>query len=170
MDHRSLVRIRSLVIAELLDPDGRRIGYCKTENLVTQVGDQYYMERAAGIGSPPAQVTGMKLGTGSTTPAKTGGGAALATYLTDSHQAIAATYPQSSLATASRRITWRAIWAAGKATTASPVTEAVLVNETLTDATSLAAATIARVLLTGIGSKGAGDTLTVTWQHDLLGA
>jgi len=170
VDHRSLVRIRSLVVAELVDPHGRRIGYCETENLVTQVGDQYYMERAAAISSPPAQVTGMKLGAGSTTPAKTGAGAALATYLTDSHQAVAATYPQSALATASRRITWRAVWAAGKATTASPITECVLVNDTLADATSLAAATIARVLLTGIGSKGAGDTLTVTWSHDLLGA
>lgn len=162
--------IRSRVIAELHDPTGLLIGYCDTENLVTQVGDQYYMERAVGIGSPPAQITGMKLGTGSTSPAKTGAGAALVTYLTDSHQAIAGSYPASALNSAARRITWRSVWAAGKATTASPITECVLVNETLTDATSLAAATIARVLLTGIAAKGAGDTLTVTWTHDVQGA
>jgi len=163
-------RVHGLVVAELVGPDGRILGRCRTNNLITQVGDQYYGERAAGITSPPAQVTGMKLGTGSTTPAKTGAGAALVTYLTDSHQAPAATYPQSALNGSARRITWRAVWAAGKATTASAITEVALVNDTLADATSLAAATIARALLTGIGSKGAGDTLTVTWTHDLLGA
>ena len=162
--------IRGHVIAELHDATGLLIARSETANLVTQIGDQFYGERASGIGSPPAQVTGMKLGTGSTAVAKTGAGAALVTYLTDSHQAIAATYPQSALNGSSRRITWRAIWAAGKATTASAVTECVIVNETLADSTSAAAATIARVLLTGIGSKGSGDSLTVTWTHDLLGA
>lgn len=162
--------LRGLVVAELFNPDGDLIAYSEQPNLVTQVGDQYYGERAAGLGSPPAQVTGMKLGTGSTAVAKTGAGAALVAYLTDSHQAIAATYPQSALNGSARRITWRAVWAAGKATSASPITEGVIVNETLADATSLAAATIARVLITGIAAKGAGDTLTLTWYHDLLGA
>jgi hypothetical protein len=155
------------VFWQLTGPDGHVKAQGSAENILTQVGDQYYGERAAGIGSPPAQVTGMKLGTGSTTPAKTGAGAALVTYLSDSHQAIAGSYPQSSLVSGKRRITWQAVWAAGKATTASPITEAVIVNETLADSTSLAAATIARVLLTGIGSKGADDSLTVTWTHDL---
>ena len=162
--------IRSRVIAELHDHNGLLVARCDTENLVTQVGDQYFAERAAGIGSPPAQVTGMKLGTGSTAASKTGAGAALAAYLTDSHQALAATYPQSSLNGSARRITWRAVWAAGKATSASPITEVVLVNETLADATSLAAATIARALLTNIAAKNSAETLTVTWTHDLLGS
>ncbi|MEU0940114.1 hypothetical protein [Embleya sp. NPDC005971] len=170
MHHTSPTGIRGHVIAELTDPNGLIIARFEGHNLVTQVGDQYYGDRASGIASPTAQVTGMKLGTGSTAPSKTGAGAALVTYLTDSQQALAATYPQSSLNGSSRRITWRAVWAAGKATTASPITECVIVNDTLTDATSLAAATISRVLLTGIGSKGSGDTLTVTWSHDLLGA
>jgi len=58
------------------------------DNLITQVGDQYYGERAAGIGSPPNQVTGMRLGTGSTAVAKTGAGAAIVTYTTGSNVAI----------------------------------------------------------------------------------
>lgn len=159
-----------LVVAELRGPDGELKARCETSNLITQIGDQYYGERAAGIGSPPGQVTGMKLGTGSTAVAKTGAGAALVTYLSNSHQAIDATYPQSSLNGSSRRITWKSTFAAGKATTASAITEAVIVIDTLADATSTAANTIARVLLAGIGSKGASDTLALTWTHDLLGA
>jgi hypothetical protein len=162
--------IRGLVVAELFGGDGQLKARCETSNLITQVGDQYYGERATGISSPPAQVTGMKLGTGATSPAKTGAGAALVTYLSDSHQAIDGSYPTSGLSGSSRRITWRTTWAAGKATTASAITEVVLVNESLSDATSLAAATIARALLTGIGSKGASDSLVVTWTHDLLGS
>lgn len=139
------------------------------ENLVTQVGDQYYGERAAGIASPPAQVTGMRLGTGSTAAAKTGAGAAIVTYLSGSSQAIEAGYPTSALNGSARRIQWQAVWAAGDATD-DAITEAVLTNEDpLTDAAGSAADTIARVVFSAI-DKGAGDTLTITWSHDLLGA
>ncbi|GAA2636853.1 hypothetical protein GCM10010399_82460 [Dactylosporangium fulvum] len=164
------VRLSGLVVAELIGPDGEIKARCETRNLITQTGDQYYAERAAGIASPPGQVTGMKLGSGSTAVAKTGAGAALATYLTNSHQAIDAGFPTSALNGAARRITWKVSYAAGKATTASPITEAVIVNDALADATSVAANTIARVLLVGIGSKGASDTLALTWTHDLAGS
>lgn len=167
---RSPTGIHGYVTAELRDESGLLIARHEGHNLITEIGDEYYGERAAGIASPPGQVTGMKLGAGSTAVAKTGAGAALVTYLSDSHQAIAGTYPQSSKPASARRISWQALWAAGKATTASPITEVVLVIDTLADATSSAANTIARALLTGIGSKGASDTLTVTWHHDLLGA
>ncbi len=155
------------VTVTLTGADGTVKHHGTYRNIVTQIGDQYYGERAAGIASPPAQVTGMKLGTGSTAVAKTGAGAALVTYLSNSHQAIDGSYPQSSLSSGKRRITWQATWAAGKATTASAITEVVIVNETLADSTSAAAATIARALVTGVPSKEAGDSLTVTWTHDL---
>lgn len=166
----SVVEVEGIVVAELRGPTNDVIAVSVTTNLVTQIGDEYYGERAAGIASPPAQVTGMKLGTGSTAPAKTGAGAALTTYLANSDQAINAGYPQSALAGSARQITWQAIWVPGKATSAVPVTEVVLVNDTLTDATSPAASTISRALLTGIPTKGVDDTLTVTWHHNLLGA
>lgn len=153
--------------AVLTGPDGEVKAVVEFTNLVTQVGDEYYGERAAGIDSPPGQVTGMKLGTGSTAPAKTGAGAALVTYLPDSHQAIEAGYPQSSLAGSTRRISWRAIWGPGKADSVNPITEVVIVNDALADATSPAANTISRALLADIAAKGAEDTLTVTWHHDL---
>lgn len=139
------------------------------DNLVTQVGDQLYGERAVGI-TTLAVPTGMKLGTGSTAAAKTGAGAALVTYLSGSHQAFDGSFPASSLNGASRQIQYRVTYAAGTATTASNITEVVIVNDALTNATSAAAATIARALLSSPAPKAAGDILTITWNHDLLGA
>jgi hypothetical protein len=156
------------IVVELFDPDGKLRVRSEQPNIITQIGDQYYGERAAGIGSPPGQVTGMKLGTGSTAVAKTGAGAALVTYLSNSHQALAGGYPTSALSGSSLRdILWQATWAAGKATTASAITEVTLVNDALADSTSTAANTISRALVTGVANKGAADTLTITWTHTI---
>jgi hypothetical protein len=71
-------------------------------------------------------------------------------------------------AKATRRIAYKTTYAAGKATSATAIAEAVIVNETLTDATSAAAATVARILLgSQAASKGSADTLALTWNHDL---
>lgn len=141
----------------------------EVENLVTQVGDQYYGERAAGIASPPNQVTGMRLGTGTTAAAKTGAGAAIVTYLTASQVAITGGFPTSALNGSSRRIAWKGDWAAGVATN-SAITEAVITNENpLTNVAGSAANTVSRVVFTAI-DKQAADTLAITWNHDLLGA
>jgi hypothetical protein len=170
MGVHSISRLSGEVFWQLIGPNGKVKTEGRSKNLITERGDQYFAERAAGIASPPGQVTGMKLGAGSTAVAKTGAGAALVTYLSNSHQAIDGSFPTSSLVVASRRIQWKSTFAAGKATTASPITEAVLVIDTLADATSNAANTIARVLLTGIAVKGADDSLVLTWNHELLGA
>jgi len=158
-------QLEGKVLWELRGPDGELKRQGTAFNTITQVGDQMYGERGAGIGSLAAP-TGMKLGTGSTAPAKTGAGAALVTYLADSHQAFSGS-PSSGLNGSVRRITYTAVFAAGKATSGSAITEAVIVNEALTNATSAAASTVSRVLLTGVGSKGAADTLTLTWTHDI---
>jgi hypothetical protein len=140
------------------------------DNLVTQVGDQYYGERAAGIASPPGQVTGMRLGTGSTAVAKTGAGAAIVTYTNASQVAISGGFPTSSIPGSARRIQWQALWGAGVAT-ASGLNEVVITNESpITNVAGTTANTISRALLSPVVNKGASDTLTVTWNHDLLGA
>jgi len=140
------------------------------ENLVTEIGDQYYGERASGIASPPNQVSGMRLGTGATAVAKTGAGAAIVTYTTASHVAISGGFPTSSKPSTARRIQWQSLWGAGVAT-ASGLAEVVITNETpLTNVAGTAANTISRALLSPTVNKGAADTLTVTWNHDLLGA
>lgn len=164
--HENPIRIDGLVIAEMYGPRGELKARVASCNLVTAVGDQLYASRGAGLTSS-ALPTGMKLGTGSTPVAKTGAGAALATYLPDSNKAFDATYPQAASGVATYRVTW----AAGKATSASPITEAVIVTELITnDDTSTAAETISRVLIAGVGSKGALDTLTITWTHTILGS
>jgi hypothetical protein len=109
----------------------------------------------------------MKLGTGATAVSKSGAGAALATYLAGSNKAFDATFPT----VAANVATYKRTYAAGEATTASNITEAVVVNDTIaTDATSAAAATVSRVLLASPAPKAAGDTLTVTWTHTFTGA
>lgn len=158
--------LHGTVTAVLRGPDGRIKARCVVRNLITSVGDQYYAGRAALSSGLPAQVTGMKLGTGSTAVAKTGAGAALVTYLSNSHQADDGTYPTATGGVVTHRVTY----AAGKATSASAITEVVLVTDTLADATSTAANTICRALLSGIGSKGASDSLQITWTHSILGA
>lgn len=155
------------VLFEWHDVDGNLIHQAESRNLITAVGDQLYAARGAGIGSPPAAPTGMKLGTGSTAVAKTGAGAALVTYLAGSNKAFDATFPSAVAGV----VTYKRTFAAGEATTASNITEAVLVNDTITtDATSTAANTASRVLIPTPAPKAAGDTLTVTWTHTLIGA
>jgi hypothetical protein len=163
------IQLRGLVVVELFDEFGRLKDYEELTNLVTQVGDQYYGERAAGIGSPPGQVTGMRLGTGTTAAAKTGAGAAIVTYISGSQAAIDGSFPTSSIPGSARRIQWKTTWAAGTATN-SAITEAVITNESpLTNVAGTAANTISRVVFTA-KDKQAGDSLAITWNHDLLGA
>lgn len=161
----SLIVVRGLVVAELFDENGTLKSRVEVPNLVTSVGDRLYASRGAGLTTSVVPV-GMKLGAGSTAVAKSGAGAALVTYLSNSHQAFDATFPSEAAGV----VTYKVTYAAGKATTASPITEVVIYTDATADATSTAANTIARALLAGIGSKGASDTLTATWTHSILGA
>lgn len=164
------VGLHGFGVAVLLGPDGLPKQAVPFRNLVTQVGDQYWGERAAGIASPPAQVTGMQLGTGSTAVAKTGAGAAIVTLVASSLVALDATYPQSGIPSSARRIQWRTTWAAGVAT-ANGINEVALVNQsTGTQTAAPAANTIARALFSPVINKTALDSLVVTWNTDLLGA
>jgi hypothetical protein len=157
---------------EVRGPDGELKQLGVFTNLVTQVGDQYYMERAAGIASPPGQVTGMRLGDGTTAPAKTGAGAAIVTYTSaiTAAKAIDGGFPTSALVGSARRIQWKTSWAAGEATH-SGFAEVVITNESpLTDVAGSAANTISRALVSPVANKGSLDTLSITWNHDGAGA
>ena len=165
----SLMLARGWGFYTLFSEDGDVICEGTFENLITEVGDEYYGERAAGIATPPDQVTGMRLGTGTTAVAKTGAGAAIVTYVTGSDKAIDGSFPTSALSGSARRIQWKTTWAAGEAT-ASGIAEVVITNEDpLTDVAGTAANTISRALLSPVVNKGASDTLAVTWNHDLEG-
>lgn len=162
--------ISGIVGWELRDADGNLKSQGEVHNLVTQVGDQIYGERGAGVSGAAAVPTGMHLGTGSTAAAKTGAGAAVVTYLSGSNLAFDGGFPSSALNSTSRRITYKCTYGPGVATSASPITEVVIVNATIaTNSAATAANTMARAIISP-GAKAAGDSLTVTWTHDLLGA
>lgn len=158
--------VRGRLHWQVTDPEGNVLREGEGENLVTLVGLRAYTEAGAGVSGAPAVPTGMKLGTGSAAVARTGTGAYLTTYLTNSHQGFDSTYPQAATQGTGRRITYKVTYAAGKATSSGAITEAVIVNDALADATSAESATIARILISGVGSKGASETLTLTWTHD----
>lgn len=161
---------RGTVLVQVFDADGnlkdeRRIG-----NLITTAGDEYYAKRGAAAVVPAApadvtKVTGMKLGTGATAAAKSGAGAALVTYETASNNPFDSTYPQlvDLSADTGWQIQYRTTWAAGDVTETA-LTEAVIVNDAASDATSTAANTISRVVFSSI-NKTASDTLVITWNH-----
>lgn len=157
-------------VLELRAPDGSLKQRVEFTNLVTQVGDQVYGELGSGAASPNTP-TGMRLGTGGgTAAAKTGAGAAIVTYVSGSNRAFEGGFPSSALQGSSRRIAYQSIWAAGVAT-ANGIDEVVITNETpLTDVAGVAANTISRAVLGTVVNKAAGDSLTITWNHDLLGS
>lgn len=170
----SSVGIHGWGIAALYNEDGVLIDADMFSNLITNVGDEYYGERAAGIGTPPAQVTGMRLGTGTTVPNKaTQAGLAIVTYVTGSNKAIDGTHPTSNNTQTTNtacRIQWKTTWAAGEATS-NGISEVVITNETpLTNVQGAIGNTISRAVLGTVVNKAAGDTLAITWNHDLLGA
>ncbi len=166
------IESRGLVVVKLFSKEGDLLHYDESTNLLTQYGDRYYGDRAAGIATPPGQVTGKRLGTGTTAPTKTGAAAAIVTYIAGSARAIDSGYPTSSLnadANPKRRITWRVTWPAGVATSAG-ITEAVVTNEApLSDVAGAEGNTISRVVFAAI-AKGSNDTLELSWFHELLGS
>lgn len=145
--------------------------HAETSNLITQVGDLYYGNRAANISPLPAQVVGMQLGTGSTTASKTGAGAALGVVIANSSVATSTSYPVSDLSGSSRRIRWHCLWGEGVATQTG-IREVVLHTQaTSTQTAAPESATIARSVFTAPGiDKGGVDTLIVVWSHLILGA
>jgi hypothetical protein len=144
-------------------------------NLITDAGDLYHVTRILSAVAPAApadatKVTGMKLGTGTTAVAKNGAGAALVTYLTASNVAFDASFPAAVNLGAGLGVNaqYKTTWPAGTATNAA-ITEAVIVNDSSTNATSTAANTISRTVFTAI-NKTAADVLVATWNHKQLGS
>ena len=163
---RERVGIVSVVRYELLDADGNVLRSGKTKNLVTAVGDQMYASRGVGLTSSSLP-NGMKLGTDSsnTTPSKTGTGSAILTYLSGSNVTWDAGFPT----VVGGVVTYQCTWPAGTATTALAITEAAIVTDSGANANSASAATIARVLIANVPSKGASEILRIAWTHTVAG-
>lgn len=144
-------------------------------NLVTDAGDQYIAKKiivATGPANPsaPTVASGMKLGTGSASAAKSSTGSALGSYISGSNAAFDTGYAQTEDLGGGNG--WNAVfkssWAAGTATN-SAITEAVIANDAGTNATSTSGNTYSRTVFSAI-NKGASDTLAVTWKWKALGA
>lgn len=158
--------VRGHGTVEVFGPDGELKQSVPFTNLITQVGEQLYGERGAGI-TTTAVPTGMQLGTGSTAVAKTGAGAAVVTYTSGSAQAFDGSFPASSIPGTVRRIQYKVTWAAGTAT-ATGLAEVVIINQSVsTNSGAAAANTISRALLSPTVNKGASDSLAITWNHDI---
>jgi hypothetical protein len=160
---------------ELRDEDGHIKDQQSGHNLITDAGDLYIASKViVGTGpanpSAPTVMNGMKLGTGSTAVAKNGAGSSLVTYLSASNVAFDATYAQTSNLGAGLGVTsvFKTTWGAGVATN-SAITEAAIVNDQATNATTSAANTGSRIVFTAV-NKGASDTLAITWSWKFLGA
>jgi hypothetical protein len=161
-------------LVQVIGPDGEVKEERRATNLITDAGDLYYAAKAiTGIApaSPaaPTAMSGMKLGTGTTAAAKAGAGAALVTYISGSNNLFDASFPVTQNLGAGLGVNgqYKTTWAAADVTN-SAITEAVIVNDAATDATSSAANTSHRVVFTAI-NKTAADTLVITWNAKFLG-
>lgn len=154
-------------VLELFGPDGELKQRVPFTNLITQVGEQMYGERGAGI-TTTAVPTGMQLGTGTSGATKTGATSTIGTLVASSLVALDNSTPTSSLSGAStRRITYHVTWAAGTAT-ANAIAEVVLTNQSTGTQTAVPQAnSISRALLSPTVNKGASDSLAITWNHDI---
>lgn len=181
----SPIGIRGFVIATLTTPKTNLLMpgpkvltklRLEQENLVTDNGDLYYGAAGAALNanatvSAPTGVKGMILSTQTTVAAKSGAGSYIAAgYITGSNNAIDGSYPTSTSPGAARRITWETTWAAGDATDTNINSCAIVNPTTFSDAAAAEADTIAYVVFASAIDKQAGDSLVVTWYHDLLGA
>lgn len=162
------------VLIQLIGPDGEIKDERRAGNLITDAGDLYYASMAIALVTPaapaqPTKMTGMKLGTGTTAVAKSGAGAALVTYITGSNNPFDATFPVTVNLGAGLGVNgqFRTTWAAGDVTN-SAITEAVIVNDAGTDATSTAGNTSHRIVFSAI-NKTAADSLVITWNAKFLG-
>ena len=157
--------VKGRVRARLFDEDMNLKQDQERPNIITTVGRQFYVKRALAIATIPGVLSGAKLGSGTTAEAVTGAGAHIVTYITASQKAIDGGYPTEGISGLGSRATIQITWGPGVAT--ATINECILTNEaSLTDAAGSSTNTIARAVLTVV-NKLAGDTLVVTWTHDI---
>jgi hypothetical protein len=162
-------------VAHLVDGDGVTKQLVPFHNLITDAGDLYIAGKVIAAIAPaspsaPTAANGMKLGSGSTAVAKSGAGGALVTYISGSNVAFDATYPQTANLGAGLGVNavYKTTWAAGVATNGA-IVEVAIVNDQATNATSTAANTYSRALISSV-NKTATDSLAVTYNWKSLGA
>lgn len=151
------------------DAEGKVEQWSEFYNKITEKGDKIYAQRGAGIGALDAPA-GMHLGTGTTDPSKSGGGAVMGSYISGSNRSFDATYPQWALVSGASWITYRCTWAEGIATNGA-ISEAVLHNQSAaTDAAADADHTVSRIEFSPAKNKTSTSSMYLVWNHIWNGA
>jgi len=163
---KSRMGIKGWIVAELRGPDGRVKMRQETHNLVTGQGDKF---AAAAIFTAAYATWGMKLGTATTAASKSGAGSFIAVgdYVSGSAKALDDSTPKAG-ATADI-VQFRRLWAAGEGTS-NTINRVAIVDNTTDAGEADATHTYAIAVFAAQIAKGAGDTLTVTWNVTYLGA
>jgi len=148
--------------------ENRKTGRCRLIpgfNVVTDDGDQYYAEGAAG--SPSWAVGGMRLGTGVTSPTKSD--TDVTTFLAGSGKAIDGTYPTTADSDSDNTgagvdvVTWRVSYGTTEANGTS-IAELAIVDNITTPTKALTHALFAATF-----DKTSSDTLKVFCNHTFNG-
>lgn len=134
-------------------------------NVVTNGGDQYYAEAAAG--TPSWSVAGMRLGTDNTTPTKSD--TDVTTFLSGSGKAIDSGYPKTDDDDSDNTgagvdiVTWRVSYGTGEAN-GTGIAELAIVDNLSTPTKALAHALFAASF-----DKTSSDTLKIFLNHEMAG-
>lgn len=163
---QSGMRMRGELIIELRGPDGELKDKQVVHNLVTGQGDKF---AAAAVYTAAYATWGMKLGTASTAASKDGAGSYIAAgdYVSGSAQALDDSTPKAGAT--DDICQFRRLWAAGEGTS-DTINRVAIVDNTTDAGEADATHTYAIAVFAAQIAKGAGDTLTVTWNVTYLGA
>jgi len=155
------------VVAILTHADGTETAILGA-NIVTDAGDRYYAEKACGqTPNKDFAAGGMRLGTGSTAPAKAD--ADVTTFVAGSGKAVDATYPKTGDADTDNTgagldiVTWRVSYATTEANSAGINEGAVVDNITTPTAAHC------HWLFAASFTKTSTDTLKVFVNHQFNG-
>lgn len=157
------------VLAVITGQNGEIKQVIRGKNIITNGGDLYYAEKA--VGDTPTndfESGGIRLGTGTTTPAKAD--TDVTTFLTSASKAVASGYPKVNDLDANNSgkgtdiVTWKFVWSAADFT-GTGIIEGAIVDNIATPTASLC-----HFLFAAAFNVIATDVLTLFVNHEFLGA
>jgi hypothetical protein len=164
--------MRGRVLAVLEGPAGRRV--FETSNLVTTAGDVFYAQRGSGLETTDT-FDALVLCTGSATPAKADTFAAVsATDISGSLKRFDAGYPKNddqdvgNTGAGAAVITYRVTYSASEANSAG--IERLAITNYQNGSPGASEPLLCHAEFAAPFTKAGTDTLTVYWNHEVLGA
>lgn len=164
------LKIKGRVVVVLEGPAGRRV--YETENLVTTAGDVFYAQKGSGLATTNA-FDALVLGTGSATPAKSSTYAAM-TPVSGSLKRFDAGYPKNDDQDAGNTgkgaavVTYRVTYSASEANSAN--ISRLAITNFQNGSPGASEPLLCHAAFGSSFTKAGTDTLTVYWNHTILGA